>query len=105
MRLSTLPYLAVLLVAYYIFPRFEEMLRLPYESSLIICHVITAVVMVAYSYKKAATLNLVVAVALLFVPTIFAYYYSDIWYHILICAAAAFLGMALGSALRKKNSR
>ena len=102
-RLRYVPYLLILAAVYYLLPRFEAVLMLPYESSLIICHLVTVVVMALFGCKKEFVLGLVVVVAVIFAPTIFAYFYSDMWYHILICAAAAFIGMLLGVRFLKKK--
>ena len=101
-RLTYLPYLLILIAVYYLLPRLEDVLPIPYESSLIICHLVTLVVMAVCGGKKVPSLGLVVVVAVIFAPTIFAYFYSDIWYHILICAAAALIGLLGGSRFRKK---
>ena len=102
-RIGYLPYLVILMAVYYLVPRLEmEMCLLPYESSLIICHVVTLVVMFVFGRKKALTLGLVVTIGVLFAPTIYAYYYIDeMWYHILICAAAALVGALIGGWNRK----
>ena len=102
-RLRYVPYLLILAAVYYLLPRFEAVLMLPYESSLIICHLVTVVVMALFGCKKEFVLGLVVVVTVIFAPTIFAYFYSDMWYHILICAAAAFVGMLLGVRFLKKK--
>ena len=102
-RLRYVPYLLILAAVYYLLPRFEDALMLPYESSLIICHVVTVVVMVFFGRKYEPTLGLIAVVAVIFAPTIFAYFYSDMWYHILICAAAAFVGILLGIRFLKKK--
>ena len=101
-RLSRIPYFAILAVVYYLLPRFEEVLGLPYDSSLVICHIVTLVVMLLFGRKKDGSIGVIAAVAVIFAPVIFAYYYSDLWYHIAICAVAAFLGLAIGVKLRKK---
>lgn len=101
-RLAYLPYLLVLMAVYYLLPRLEDVLPIPYESSLIICHLVTLVVMAVCGGKKTPSLGLVAAVAVIFAPVIFAYFYSDIWYHILICAAAALIGLLGGRRFRKK---
>lgn len=102
-RLGYLPYLLILMAVYYLVPRLEmEMYLLPYESSLIICHVVTLVVMAVFGRKKEITLGLIVTIGVLFTPTIYAYYYIDeMWYHILICAAAALVGALIGGWKRK----
>ena len=101
-RLHYLPYLLILAAVYYLLPRLEGVLMLPYASSLIICHLATAVVMAVCGRKKAPSLGLIAVVAVIFTPVIFAYFYSDMWYHILICAAAAFVGLLIGRKIRKK---
>jgi len=102
-RFGYLPYLLILMAVYYLLPRLEmEMYLLPYESSLIICHVVTLVVMAVFGRKKELTLGLIVTIGVLFTPTIYAYYFIDeMWYHILICAAAALVGALIGGWRRK----
>ena len=102
-RLENLPYFVILLVAYYLLPRFEEAMHLPYESALLVLHLLTLVVMGVYGYKKPLDWRLAVALAVLFAPAVFAYYYYDMWHHILICAAVAFAGMFIGRKMRKKK--
>ena len=101
-RLGFVPYLLILAAVYYITPRLEMMYLLPFESSLPICHVATLVVMFFCGRKKDLSLLLLVVVGVIFAPVIFAYFYEDMWYHILICVAAALVGMLIGMRLRKK---
>ena len=102
-RLGYLPYLVILAAVYYLLPKYGWMLMIEYETCLIVSHVVTLLVMVVCGRKKTLTLGLIVAVAVVFAPVIYAYYISDMWYHILICAAAAFAGMYIGTKTRKKQ--
>ena len=102
-RLENLPYFVILLAAYYLLPRFEAALHLPYESALLVLHLITLMVMIVYGHKKPFNWRIAVTLAVLFAPAVFAYYYYDMWYHILICAASAFAGMLIGLKIRKKK--
>ena len=79
-------------------------MHLPYESALLVLHLLTLVVMGAYGYKKPLDWRFAVALAVLFAPAVFAYYYYDMWHHILICAAVAFAGMFIGRKMRKKKT-
>lgn len=101
-KLYALPFLVVLFALYCLIPRYEESANMPYESSLIVCHLWTAVVMLIYGCKKKVSLKMAVIVAVLFAPAIFAYFYSGLWYHIVICAAVALVSMWIGSKMRKK---
>ena len=88
---------------YYLLPNYGWMLYL-YEECLIIAHVVTFVVMFIYGYKKTLSWGAILAAAALFAPTVIAYFGEDMWYHILICAALAFVGMYAGiSAYLKKK--
>ena len=102
-RLGYLPYLAILGAVYYLLPNYGWMLYL-YEECLIIAHVVTFVVMFIYGYKKTLSWGAILAAAALFAPTVIAYFGEDMWYHILICAALAFVGMYAGinAYLKKK---
>lgn len=102
-KLYTLPYLVFLFALYCLIPRYEESANMPYESSLIVCHLWTAVVMLIYGCKKKVSLKMAVTLAVLFAPAIFAYFYSDLWYHIVICAAVALAAMWIGTKMRKKK--
>ena len=94
---------SVLFALYCLIPRYEESANMPYESSLIVCHLWTAVVMLIYGCKKKVSLKMAVTLAVLFAPAIFAYFYSDLWYHIVICAAVALAAMWIGTKMRKKK--
>lgn len=100
-RLARVPYFLLLGAIYYLLPRFEWVLGLPYESSLVISHIVTLVVMLFFGRKKDGSMGILVAVAAMFSPVIFAYYDSDMWYHIAICAAAAYIGLFIGVRVRK----
>ena len=102
-QMEALPYFVILIAAYYLLPRFEAALHLPYESALLVLHLTTLVVMIVYGHKKPFNWRIAVTLAVLFAPAVFAYYYYDMWYHILICAASAFAGMLIGRKMRKKK--
>lgn len=103
-RIASIPYIIALMAVYYLLPRLEATYILPYESSLIICHVVTFIAMFIYERRKGGRdLGIVLLLAALFAPTIFAYFISEMWYHIAICAAAAFLGLLAGTLLPKKK--
>lgn len=101
--LSRLPFLAILVVVYYMIPNFGWAVLPTFESALVATHVVTLVVMAACAYKGGAEFNLAFLVALLFAPTMFAYYMENEWMHILICAVAAFAGMFIGGILPSKK--
>ena len=99
--LGYLPYLAVLAVIFVLIFHFDWML--PSETMcLIIMHLATLAVLGVYGYKKGIALWLVVAAAALFALALYANYMEELWYHILICAVAAFAGMCIGIKMRKK---
>ena len=102
-RLGYLPYLAVLAVIYYLFPRYAWMFMPTYESTLITMHVCTLIVLGVYGYKKENAVGIVGIAAILFAPTIFMYYLEHMWYHVLICAAAGFVGMVIGDIISVKK--
>lgn len=102
-RLAFLPYLLILLVMYYVFPDDAAEKFYLYQETLVILHVVTLILMTIYGYKQNVKFSFAVVTAVLFVPTILAYYDSDMWYHILICGAAAFVGMNIGMKISSKK--
>ncbi len=101
--LKTIPFMVILMALYYLLPRLEEAYILPYESSLIICHIVTFITMIMYERKIEFKPFLAVYIGAIFAPTIFAYFISDMWYHIAICAGAALLGQLVGYFMPDKN--
>ncbi len=98
-RLGYLPFLAVLGAVYYVLPD----LLLDEIMYLIVAHIVTLVVTAVYGFINNAANGLAVTAAVVFAPAVMANYYEDMWYHILICAGVAFVGMYIGASLRKKK--
>ena len=94
--------MVILAAAYYLLPNYGWMLYL-YEECLIIAHVVTFVLMFIYGYRKTLSWGAILVAAALFAPTVLAYYGEDFWYHILICAALAFVGMYAGISINLKK--
>ena len=104
--LKSLPYIVILVAIYYLLPRYEYMLNVPFGASLIICHIATLIVMMVFAYKCEGSFSMAVLLGVLFAPVIYAYFFSDWWYHILICAAVALVGMIAGSKIyRAKHNQ
>ncbi len=103
--LLSVPFMLILMAIYYLLPRLEESYLIPYMSSLIVCHVATFVIMFIYERKLSWEPMMAIYTAALFAPTIFAYFITEMWYHIAICAAAAFLGMLASVYIPKRKYR
>lgn len=98
-RLGYLPFLAILGAVYYVLPK----VLLDEIMYLIAAHLVTLVVTVIYGRINSFAKGLAVTAAVIFAPAVMAHYYEDMWYHILICAGVAFVGMYIGDSLRKKK--
>ena len=100
-KLRYLPYLAVLAALYCLLPRiiWDDAVCLP------LLHLITMAGFLMLGYREAFSAFPVICTGVLFAISLFAYYYEDMWYHIVICAVCAMVGMCLGAFLHKKARR
>lgn len=96
-----LPYILVILVAYYIFPLFVKdtgsgmlflLLIIPFASFL--CAMI-------YSLKHSFNIFFVLCFSLLFIPTIYIFYNESAWIYVALYGIIAFLGSLIGVCIRR----
>ena len=103
--LKNLPYIVILVAIYYLLPRYEFELFNRFGDSLIACHVATLVIMTIFGYKREGSFSVALLLGVLFAPVIYAYFFSEWWYHIVICGVAAFVGMLLGTKIYRAKHK
>ena len=74
-------------------------------AALAATHVATLVIMTVFGYKREGSFSVALLLGVLFAPVIYAYFFSEWWYHIVICGVAAFVGMLLGTKIYRAKHK
>ncbi len=98
-----LPYLVVILLAFYILPLFIKDTGSGMYMLLIVIPLICSIVSIIYGKKEKFSVAYSIIVALLFIPTIFIYFNDSAAVYIaiygLICIAFNFIGVNLNNII------
>lgn len=97
-----LPYLGVLLIDFYLLPLLIINTALAMIVLLIIVPLICFAVSLIYGLRRPFCWYYCVAVAILFVPSIFMYYNSSAWIYIIIYGVIALIGNVVGLFFAKR---
>ena len=91
-----IPYLAVLLITFYLLPLCMRDAGIAMILMLIVMPLICLVCSLMYGFKQGFYWIYPIAAAALFTPTIWIYYNSSAWVYILVYAGAALIGDFVG---------
>lgn len=97
-------YLIVLAIAFYILPlfRISEDMGSVIMINFFIIPIITFFVSFFYGRNRKFNIIYPIIATLLFIPTIFIYYNTSVWFYIIIYLVIAFSGNIIGVEKRKR---
>ena len=104
-KLGYVPYLMTIALAGLVPLYFEWVPWDQMTTYLIVVHLITAVVMGIYGYKKEWDHRLLAAGMVVCGAIVWAFFGLGLWYHILINLVAAFIGMYIGEGKRNRKKK
>lgn len=101
--IALIPYTIVLILNFYLLPLLATNTGMAMLIMLCIIPTITFCCSVAYGVRQGFNIYLLVAVVLLFAPTIFIYYNYTAWVYIIVYALISLVGTGIGRLFYKKR--
>lgn len=99
-----LPFVLVILVAYYVFPLFIVDTGSGMFFLLLVIPLVSFLCAMVYSWKYSFNIFFVLCFSLLFIPTVYLFYNETAWNYVALYGAVALLGGLIGVGLRKVES-
>ena len=96
------PYI-LLIINFYLIPLFIRDTGSAMFIMLIIIPLICLIISAIYGYKKGFNVSYILAVALIFIPSIFIFYNSSAYIYILIYSIIALVGLLIGMLIYKSK--
>lgn len=101
--LALIPYVATLIIIFYLLPLVVKNTGFAMLMMLIIMPLSTFACTVIYGVRQGFDFILPILAIVLFAPTIFIFYNSSAWIYIVIYAVIAFLGNGIGRIFYKNR--
>lgn len=99
----TLPYVAILVIDFYLLPFLAKDTGTAILFMLCIMPLIAVVSSIAYGARNGFHIVLPVAAVLLFIPTIFIHYNISAWVYAIVYGVATLVGTGIGAIFYKKR--
>lgn len=101
--ITLIPYMIILILNFYLLPLLATNTGMAMLIMLCIIPIITFCCSVAYGVRQGLNIYLLVAVVLLFAPTIFIYYNYTAWVYIIVYALISLVGTGIGRLFYQKR--